>query len=910
MNEIETLQALPRRLREFKERPAIVAFAKDRKEQWTYAKLAERSARLATGLTKAGIQKGDGIALVAENRPEWMAACLGILSAGAVAVPVDVQLPDDVLHHVLHDSEPRVIFTTERLLKRVKRATGRRRCEIFLLDENAEEARSWKDLLDEPAEPTVCVSPEDRAVLFYTSGTTGPPKGVPLTHRNLAFQLNTIAAADLVTSDDRVLLPLPLHHVYPFTIGVLTPLVLGLPIVIPFTLTGPQLTRAMREGEVTIIVGVPRLYRALFAAIQSRAQSKGRTGAALFGGLLTASTWLARRRIRVGRLLFRRVHRELGPQLRVLATGGAAIEAELAWKLEGLGWLTGTGYGLTETAPLLTLDKPGQARIGSVGRPIDGVEVRIDAVATDEEKPQQQARLSQPAPTGGQDFSEGEVVARGPSVFAGYHNLPDKTKEAFTEDGWFRTGDLGRFDNDGFLYITGRVKTLIVLEGGEKVQPDDLEQSLQQASAIREAGVLSRDGKIVAVIRPARAATAEQDGEQAEGVMVRQALEARSKSLPSYQRIADFVLTHDSLPRTQLGKIRREELAELYDQLKAGRTKEVEPGPISEEQMAPDDRALLDEPAARKTWQLLAEHFSDQRLTPDTSPQLDLGIDSLEWLNLTTEIRSRSGVELSEEAIAHIETVRDLLREVAEHPQAQKAGPVADPLADPQKVLGDDLKWWLAPLGPIERIAARGLYLLDWLLVHSAFRLSVHGRWRLPEKSPFVLTPNHVSYLDSFVLAAVLDFNLLYETYWAGWSGVAFGPVFRVLRRLCHVVPIDPDKAAASSLAFGAAVLRSNHNMVWYPEGTHSKTGELGPLKQGTGMLLHRYPVPVVPVHIEGTRDALPPGRWVPRPGKHIQIIFGEPVDPRQLESEGEGDNPHERITSALRDKMAGLVRS
>jgi long-chain acyl-CoA synthetase len=186
--------------------------------------------------------------------------------------------------------------------------------------------------------------------------------------------------------------------------------------------------------------------------------------------------------------------------------------------------------------------------------------------------------------------------------------------------------------------------------------------------------------------------------------------------------------------------------------------------------------------------------------------------------------------------------------------------------------------------------------------------LSVHGRERLPAEGPFVLTPNHSSYLDSSVLAAVLDFKLLSRTYWAGWTGIAFGPVFRVLRRLAHVVPISQEKAVASSLAFGAAVLRDQHNLVWYPEGGHSRTGELQPLKPGIGLLLEHEPVPVVPVHLEGTRDALPPGRVLPRPGR-IRITFGQPLDPRELEQKGRGDQPHERITSALHEEMARLGR-
>src|SRR5262245_44933364 len=248
MEKIETLQALVPRLVSYRERPAVVAFGTDRTETWSYGKLAEHAERLAAGLANAGFGKDTCIGLLADNSPQWFAACLGVLASGAIAVPLDMQLGEEALRHELRDSDVRVIFTTERLLKRVRQGLGRRKCEIFLLGESADGAGGWKDLLAKKHEAATTVSADDRAVLFYTSGTTGPPKGVPLTHRNLAFQLNAIATARVVTSEDRVLLPLPLHHVYPFTIGVLTTLALGLPIILPHNLTGPQLIRALREG--------------------------------------------------------------------------------------------------------------------------------------------------------------------------------------------------------------------------------------------------------------------------------------------------------------------------------------------------------------------------------------------------------------------------------------------------------------------------------------------------------------------------------------------------------------------------------------------------------------------------------------------------------------------------------------
>jgi long-chain acyl-CoA synthetase len=911
--QLRTLQALLPRLQAAGDKPAVIAFSKEDSETWSYAKLAEQASRLASGLADEGVEAGEHIALWAEPSPRWIAACLGILACGAVAVPLDAQLGDDALAHALKDCDARYAFTTDRLVERWRKLKKPAKCKPIILGESAHGVRGWEELQAEPREPEAAVAPEDQAVLFYTSGTTGAPKGVPLTHKNLTFQLEILLAAELVTSRDRVLLPLPLHHVYPFTIGLLTPLALGLPIVLPYMLTGPQLMRALKEARVTIIIGVPRLYRAMLAGIESHVASRGRLATALFRSLLAISVGLAHLRVRVGRSFFRSLHRQIGPDLRVLATGGAAMDTDLAWQLEGLGWQVATGYGLTETSPLLTLDKPGEARIGSVGRPIEGVELRIEPLADERDRKANDKRAKT------SDESEGEIVARGPSVFAGYLNLPDKTKEAFTDDGWFRTGDLGYLDHHGYLHVTGRVKTLIVLEGGEKVQPDEVEKAFEDSTAIAEIGVLADNGKLVGVVRPKRHELAgEDDQDHPAQDAIRKAIEERSRALSSYQRVSDFVLTNSPLPRTQLGKIRREVLQQLYEQLKKGGRQSEHAGPIAEEQMLPDDRGLLEDAAASKVWEWLAQRFRGQPLSPDTNLQLDLGIDSLEWLNLTMELRQCCEIELADEAIGRIETVRDLLREVVERPRSAGEPPPADPLEEPDEVLGDQRRIWLAPLGPVASAASRFLYGLNWLLVHAAFRLQVEGREGLPDHGPFVLAPNHSSYLDSFVLAAALDYRTLRDTYWAGWTGVANGPVFRVLRRLCHVVPIDSARAAAAGLAFGAVILRDKHGIVWYPEGGHSKTGELMPLRPGIGMLLKHYPVPVVPVHLEGTRDSLPPGNYLPRPGT-IRIKFGAPLDPHDLEKLGQarqkaGANgktkrvePHERITRALHEKMARL---
>src|SRR5438132_1166479 len=387
------------------DRPAVFTLRKRGSETWSYADLDGCVDHLARGLRHAGLARGERAAIIADNGPEWIAAALAVIRASGVVVPLDVQLGEKALRHVFGDSTPRFVFTTKNRAERIVACAENAR--IVLLDATDQDERSWRRLLLKNAGALPKLGPEDHATLFYTSGTTGPPTGVPLTHSNLSVQIDADLATGLNSENEHLLRPL---------------------------------------------------------------------------------------------------HRQLGSQLRLLASGGAALDPELAMKLEGLGWQVAIGYGLTETSPLLTFNLPGQAPLDSVGKPIRGVELRIRT-------PEKEGRVS------GLE-GQGEVLARGPSVFTGYRNLEEKTREAFTEDGWFRTGDLGFMDNEGNLHLLGRVSTLIVSEGGQKVQPDVVDDAYAEEKAIREIGGLQQDGKLVALI-----VRAGKQGEQNVGQADREAIE-------------------------------------------------------------------------------------------------------------------------------------------------------------------------------------------------------------------------------------------------------------------------------------------------------------------------------------------------------------------------------------------------
>lgn len=367
---MDTLQGWVHTLTGHGEKPAIIAFQRTDLTTWSFRHLVEQARRLAGGVTEAGLQPRTHAILFAPNTPEWAVACVALFAAAAVPVPLDAQMSEEDLRHVVADSEARWIFTTMPLAQRLHALGLHHDKTLVFLDAETEHPQSWQHSLAEPAHEFPSAKPDDLAVLFYTSGTTGKPKGVPLTHRNLTANLTALLSLGLIRADERVLLPLPLHHVYPFTVGFLAPLATGVPILLPRSLTGPQILRALRDGHVTAILGVPRFYAALLSAITARVRRRGRLAAAAFSAGLAASVALQRRLgLRLGRWVFAPLHKQVAPHLRIVASGGAALDPDLAWQLEGLGWQVASGYGLTETSPILTFHAPGAGRLDTAASP-------------------------------------------------------------------------------------------------------------------------------------------------------------------------------------------------------------------------------------------------------------------------------------------------------------------------------------------------------------------------------------------------------------------------------------------------------------------------------------------------------------------------------------------------------------
>lgn len=867
MNASWHIVALLREMEKRGDAPALVQVRGGTTASFSHKETAQAALRLGAGLRADGVAPGMPVALVAPNGPDWVIGRLGIAAAGGVAVTPDDLSTEDELVAILADSGARRVLASPAHAETVARLFPDAVIHV-LADEAAAGRPSWRALFAEHDAPPAPIDASSEAMLVYTSGTTGTPKPFALTYANIGANVTALVGTGVISARDRILVPLPLHHVYPFVVGVLTTLSVGATVVFPEAVSGAELTAAMRQARVTVIVGVPRLYAALLDGIESRAASRGRAAHWLFRRMLDLSGAVASRwDVSIGRQLFATVHRRIGPDLRLLVSGGAKLEAPLIRRLEALGWRVLSGYGLAETASIFTGNLPGRLRIGSEGQPLGEGKIRIGAPDAE---------------------GIGEIQLKGPSVFAGYRR-PEANRELFTEDGWFRTGDLGRLDGDGYLYVTGRAKEVIVLGGGKNVFPEELEKHYGRSPYIREIAVLEHKGALVALVLPDLAAL-QAEGKTHVHQAISVALTSAAQRLPSFQRLAGFALVREPLPRTRLGKYQRFRLQSLYENARAAPERRVSTAPA---ELSPADRELLAAHPAGAILKLLTARYPDADVTLDASPQLDLGIDSLEWMGLAAELENRFGIRIPDADLTQVTTVRDLLRAAVK--AAQRPGDKVKP--EPH---------WVAPPGPIARFVGFLFYHVNRFVMRLLFDLRAHSVNRLPKSGPTIIVANHASDLDPLVLAAALPWEQMQRCWWGGDAVRLFGnPVSRSIARAAQVFPVD-ELAPGRALDLGLRILERGDTLIWFPESWRSPDGTLQEFLPGIGVLVARSGATVVPALIQGAFEAMPRDRRWPKLSP-IRVHFGLPLPAASLG--GIETRPHQ-IAAALRGAVSRLAET
>ena len=525
----------------------------------SYLELGDRTIDVSSTLIKSGIGKGERCAILSESGPEWGIAFFGILSCGCIAVPLDIKLKERELENIISHAEPKVIFVSGRYANIAKSLKSKFPfiLHIFLLESASDDPDMpsvYSLTYNKGEEKYRSIAEDDTALIVYTSGTTGNPKGVELTLGNLLFEVLSFFKIVSYTNKDNFLSVLPLNHMLEITGGFIAPLYCGATITYCDSLRPNEILRLMKETHSTVMVAVPLLLKLIHSGIFRKIENAPEAVKRSFESSLRMSKLLKKLKINMDRILFNKIHNEFGGHIRCLISGGAPLDPKVASDFGSIGIPVLQGYGLTETAPVVTVNTFAKNKIGSVGRPIPGTELKI-VYASGADK-------------------EGEILTRGPNIMKGYYKAPDKTAEVI-KDGWFQTGDIGYLDEDGYLYISGRSKNLIVTGAGKKVHPEEVEEELSKSPYIKEIcvmGKIQKEGshkgteEVYAVVVPnldyLKLKGANTDDASIEAVIAND-IRDLSKDMAEYKRVTDFEVWCDELPKTSSRKIKRKEIAEL-----------------------------------------------------------------------------------------------------------------------------------------------------------------------------------------------------------------------------------------------------------------------------------------------------------------------------------------------------------
>lgn len=856
----------------------------------TYGELLKHAKSIASHLVGQGIGKGDRVAIVSENRPQWGMAYFGISLAGGVGVPIDVQLGPDEMRNLLVDSEAKAVFHTEKtfgqVLQAVEGPANTHPISVALINFDSPD---FVDIINTQAANNLPeVTEDDLASIIYTSGTTGKPKGVMLTHKNFCSDAEALISAGILSHDDSVISVLPLHHTYPFMGNCLIPLFLGIPVSFPPSLKGPDIMSTMSANGVTILVSVPLLLESIRNGIFSKIRQLHKPLPALVLRVVSLCGSIRRAfSLNPGKIIFSSVHGMLGKRFRFFACGGAKLDPDVMRDLEALGLTVLEGYGLTETSPVITFNPIRRRKPNSVGVPLPSAEIKIV-------HPETKHELSV--------MREGEIVIRGPMVMKGYYNNPRATDEVL-KDGWLYSGDIGYLDNDGYLFITGRVKEVIVLSSGKNIYPDEVEKQYQKIPLIRDICVIDREEKGIseslhAVIVP--------DFEYARRHQISNLQEILkwemnnvSSRLPHYMKIKGYTLYPEPLPRTPLGKLRRFLVRDLV-RVKPQKSEKAE------------DRELMEDATGKKIVECIRAILKEQvPIRAKDNLDLDLGLDSLGKIELVVAIEKNFSVKLPETFVQEVQTVEELVAKLKSFRRAAVGQIERVPVwrdilgADPEE--GEKRKIGLHH-GVVERLAVfLGLGLVK-VGLKVFFCLGADGLKNLPEKGPFIIAPNHTSYLDPFCIVGAIPSRHFADLHALGMQKYFSSRIGRYFAKLAHVIPIDTELHLNRALQLSSFVLRSGKSLLIFPEGGRSYDGELMEFKKGVGILAEELDVPVIPAYIHGAFRALPRGSSWPK-FTRITVIFGEPLYPSRLAESREsgGEDRYQLFMDKVREEVECL---
>lgn len=812
------------------------------KTEYTFAQSLRYINDFADRLTELGVREGDRVGIASESRPEWNFVFMACAKIQATAVLLDYSLTPPELAALAEKAQLCCVAASERSCKAL---SGN--IDVPILDlcsglalygENSEIVRRGVK------------GDKDTAVIIFSSGTTRTASGIMHTHDSQLLSCKMVCECNGITDDERYLAILPNSHIYGLFAQVLAPMTTGGTVCFLKSLNGRSLTLGFKNFKPTILPAVPKIYELLKSQIMRQIE-ESKVSSAAFKKLFPAA--LRSRKvfgINSGKKLFGKIHDALGGEIKILCSAGSPMSKETFEFFYGTGFNIVNNYGATETS-IPTIGTYGRhITCDSCGRAYPDIKLMIDR--------------------------SGEMLIKSPYMMQGYFNDDEATAEAFTSDGWFRTGDLAKFDEHRNIVILGRCKENIVLATGKKAAPDDIEAAYKDAEGVDElvvCGVPVEDGSFdevhAFVVCP-------QDSRD----RVREELMSISDSLNQAMKLSGIHFV-ESIPTTAIGKPKRYLLKKM-----------VMEDTLSQLDAAPEEHLdSTDIPAVVKSAVAKIAGVKPEQVRSSSRIFHDFTIDSLSAIELSLEIEQKCGVRVDESMDKDI-TVGRLISLVQ----------------NPNRIKKSTVKSMLYPLNKT-KIDFR-IYRFYRNLVRAIYEVKVIGQENLPTEKGYIICANHVSNFDYLFLTTNFRYDRFAKFCCMAKKELFTGGFFsKMIVRIGGMVPVDRGGRVDDAMAALRDKLSQRWGVLVHPEGTRSKTGEMGDFKNGAAMLAIEANVPIVPAYIEGGHEIFPPDKSLPnlfnwkRMSKYkVLVIYGEPIYPQ-------GDDP-QALTQQVRESVLDLKAS
>ena len=783
--------------------------------------------------------------IIMENRPEWVYSFYSVWDKKEVNVVLDASSNPNEIAYVINDSQPKTIicsdFSEERILEAITIANYQDKAKIINIDKENIDFNSIGSEYDN----VTLQNPEgdETAVMLYTSGTTGSPKGVMLSSNNIIGEIDGIVEKDVLQANDQMIALLPFHHILPLMATLLLPLREGASIVFVEKIASKEILDVLEKNNISVMVGVPRVFKLFYDSIKQQIQAK----------FITRKIYAIAEKInskRFSRMIFSKVHKKFGGHLNVMVSGGAKLDPEIATFFNVLGFTVCEGYGLTETSPVLAVNSIKYNKVGTVGKALYNTELKI----VDE-----------------------ELWVKGPQIMKGYYNKPEKTAEVMTEDGWFKTGDLAEIDKDGYLTIRGRKNSMIVLSNGKNIDPETVENKIMGLSGplIKEIGILGHEDKLAAIIVPDLLEFRKQGINNIQ-TYLKDIIENYNLTASNYKKVLDYKLVEDELPKTRLGKTKRFMLPELYKKDEKVKEKVEEP--------------QTQEYQAVKEFVAKLKGFEPG---PEENLELDLGMDSLDKVELLAYVESTFGIKIDEEKFAEMPNLKLLSEYISE-----KAEFFMNSEVDWKKIIDKapnrEIKngWLINALRP-----------LIYVILKMYFRLKIDRTNKISDE-PQIFVSNHQSFVDALVLGALIPSKIQKKTFFLAINWYFKKGIMKYVADNGNIILVDIDKNVKETVEEIALHIKNGKNVLIFPEGARTKNGKVGKFKKVFAIIAKELNVDVQCLGIKGGYEAYSRFMKFPLP-KRIEVTVLEKIKP-----EGTYEEIRERAENIIKNYAEQLIEN